>query len=147
MTEQYVHVDISQNHRMSELEAAWLRLQLPPPRRRQRAAGATIARRYRDAAPRLRWHADHPDHVVHQCVVRVADRERLRAAPRRPRRGDRRPLPARPRPSSRPTGTSPRPPCPQAEAWAAECVSLPCFPELTDDEVDHVADALEDLGA
>ena len=27
--QQYVHVDVSQNHRMSELEAAWLRLQLP----------------------------------------------------------------------------------------------------------------------
>ncbi len=32
--------------------------------------------------------------------------------------------------------------CPNAEAWAAECVSLPCFPELTDDELDSVAKAL-----
>ena len=37
--------------------------------------------------------------------------------------------------------------CPQAESWAAECISLPCFPELTDDEVDHVASALEGLDA
>ena len=29
MTEMYRHVDVSQNFRMSELEAAWLRLQLP----------------------------------------------------------------------------------------------------------------------
>jgi dTDP-4-amino-4,6-dideoxygalactose transaminase len=28
--------------------------------------------------------------------------------------------------------------CPEAEAWAAECVSFPCFPELTDDEVEAV---------
>ena len=79
VTEQYVHVDISQNSRMSELEAAWLRIQLPhlidDNRRR-----AEIAHRYRGAAPGLRWHSDHPDHVVHQCVVRVDDRDRFRAA-------------------------------------------------------------------
>ena len=70
LTENYQHVDISQNFRMSELEAAWLRLQLPhlaDDNRRRRE----IARRYRDAAPALRWHADDPHHVVHQCVVRV----------------------------------------------------------------------------
>jgi dTDP-4-amino-4,6-dideoxygalactose transaminase len=31
-----------------------------------------------------------------------------------------------------------------AEKWASECVSLPCFPELTDDEVDDVCAALVD---
>jgi dTDP-4-amino-4,6-dideoxygalactose transaminase len=36
-----------------------------------------------------------------------------------------------------------RAPCPEAEAWAAECVSLPCFPELTDAEVELVAQELE----
>ena len=39
------------------------------------------------------------------------------------------------------------PPCPRAEAWAASCLSLPCFPELTDDEVALVASALEALAA
>ena len=50
MTEQYVHVDISQNFRMSELEAAWLALQLPhlAADNHRRAA---IAGRYRRAAP------------------------------------------------------------------------------------------------
>jgi dTDP-3-amino-2,3,6-trideoxy-4-keto-D-glucose/dTDP-3-amino-3,4,6-trideoxy-alpha-D-glucose/dTDP-2,6-dideoxy-D-kanosamine transaminase len=32
--------------------------------------------------------------------------------------------------------------CPEAEAWAAECVSLPCFPEMTDEEIAQVAAAL-----
>ena len=32
--------------------------------------------------------------------------------------------------------------CPHAESWAAECVSLPCFPEMTDDEVERVREAL-----
>ena len=39
MTEQYVHVDVSQNFRMCELEAAWLRLQLPSLGGGQRAGG------------------------------------------------------------------------------------------------------------
>jgi dTDP-4-amino-4,6-dideoxygalactose transaminase len=33
--------------------------------------------------------------------------------------------------------------CPEAEAWAAECVSLPCFPEMTDDEIGAVCRALQ----
>jgi dTDP-4-amino-4,6-dideoxygalactose transaminase len=36
-----------------------------------------------------------------------------------------------------------RGPCPAAEAWAASCTTLPCFPELTDDEVATVIAALE----
>ena len=32
--------------------------------------------------------------------------------------------------------------CPEAESWAAECVSLPCFPEMTDDEIEVVCRAL-----
>jgi dTDP-4-amino-4,6-dideoxygalactose transaminase len=35
-----------------------------------------------------------------------------------------------------------RHPCPNAEQWAAECVSLPCFPEMTDDEIEAVCHAL-----
>jgi dTDP-4-amino-4,6-dideoxygalactose transaminase len=32
--------------------------------------------------------------------------------------------------------------CPQAERWAAECVSFPCFPEMTDDEIEAVCRAI-----
>ena len=32
--------------------------------------------------------------------------------------------------------------CPRAEAWAAQCVSLPCFPEMTDAEVTQVSEAI-----
>jgi dTDP-4-amino-4,6-dideoxygalactose transaminase len=31
---------------------------------------------------------------------------------------------------------------PAARAWAAECVSLPCYPEMTDEEVERVCAAL-----
>ena len=140
MTEQYVHVDISQNFRMSEIEAAWLRLQLARldvDNARRRA----IARHYREAAPQLRWHDDHPDHVFHLCVARVADRDRVRAelGAAGVQTSVHYPLAITQQPAYRSSAT---PPCPVAEAWAAECVSVPCFPELTDDEVETVASAL-----
>ena len=53
MTEQYVHVDISQNHRLSELEAAWLRLQVPHLRDDNRRR----ARDRRPLPPCRRWAA------------------------------------------------------------------------------------------
>ena len=36
-------------------------------------------------------------------------------------------------------------PCPVAEAWAAETLTVPCAPELTDDEVETVASALANV--
>jgi dTDP-3-amino-3,4,6-trideoxy-alpha-D-glucose transaminase len=141
MVEQYVHVEISQNFRLSELEAAWLRLLLPelPATNRRRAE---IARAYRAAAPDLCWPADHPRHVYHLCVVRVPDRERFRAqlADAGVATAVHYPLALTQQPAYR--GFT-RCPCPEAEAWAATCVTLPCFPELTDDEVATVCDALE----
>ena len=140
MTQQYVHVDISQNFRLSEVEAAWLRLQLP-----DLAAGnqrrATIARHYRAAAPQLRWQDDHPDHVFHLCVARFADREaaRQQLASMDITTAVHYPLAITQQPAYR---DLPAPSCPEAQRWAAECVSIPCFPELTDAEVEVVAAAL-----
>jgi dTDP-4-amino-4,6-dideoxygalactose transaminase len=140
MTEQYVHVDISQNHRMSELEAAWLRLQLPhlgADNERRRA----IARHYRETAPHLCWQADHADHVFHLAVFRAGDREdaRDRLAAGGVRTAVHYPLALTQQPAYRAMVTAP---CPAAETWAARCVSVPCFPELTDAEVETVAGAL-----
>ena len=131
--EPYRHVAIATNSRMSEIEAAALRVgltRLAAQNERRRE----IAARYRMAAPGLRWHEDHPRHVHHLCVVRVDDRARFRSAA--------------------PFGTAVHYPlaltqqpayekfvrntCPHAEAWSAECVSLPCFPEMTDEEVETV---------
>ncbi|CAB4885708.1 unannotated protein [freshwater metagenome] len=140
MTEQYVHPEISQNFRMSEVEAAWLRLCLPPLSDENSRRAAT-AQRYRAAAPHLRWQEPHADHVYHQCVVRVADRAsfRQRLADVGVGTAVHYPLALTQQPGY---AQFARAACPQAEAWAAECVSLPCFPELTDAEVTHVAEAL-----
>jgi dTDP-3-amino-3,4,6-trideoxy-alpha-D-glucose transaminase len=133
----YEHVVAVDNARLSEIEAAALRVGL-----RQLASGngrrRLIARRYREAAPQLCWQAPHPRHVYHLCVTRVPNRDAFRerlpvqSAVHYPR-----PLTAQPAYQG-----YARFPCPEAEVWAAECVSLPCFPELTDDEIDVVCGAL-----
>ena len=137
MREQYVHEEIATNSRMSEIEAAVLRIGL------RRLGGDNDRRRriaacYREAAPRLRWHADHPRHVHHLCVARVAHRDAFRAG-LGVGSAIHYPLAVTQQPAYRPFA---RHPCPEAEAWAAECVTLPCFPEMTNDEVEQVCAAI-----
>lgn len=140
----YLHTEVAQNFRISELEAAWLRrvlTGLDSGNARRRA----IAELYRAAAPRLAWHADHADHVHHLAVVRVAGRESFRStlaeagvstAVHYSRALTQQPAYA----------AFVRSPAPGAEAWAAECVTVPCFPELADSEVEHVASVLAAVG-
>jgi dTDP-3-amino-3,4,6-trideoxy-alpha-D-glucose transaminase len=138
MRDQYEHVVVSGNSRLSEIEAAALRVALPR-LAAQNEQRREIARRYRDAAPALRWQEPDARHVYHLCVVRVPDRDAFRAAlpfdtaVHYPRALTQQPAYER-------FTTAP---CPNAEQWAAECVSLPCFPEMTDDEIDSVCRALQ----
>ncbi len=143
MTQQYVHEAVSQNFRMSEVEAAWLRLNLPlvdSSNERRRAVAAA----YRAAVPAARWHDDHESHVHHLCVLRSGRRDELREALAAAgvATGVHYPLALTQQPAYRHLA---RAACPQAEAWAAECVTLPCFAHLTDAEVDHVTRALASL--
>lgn len=134
----YEHPSVSGNSRLSEIEAAALRIGLrllADDNDRRRAVAAA----YRYEAPDFAWQAPQPEHVYHLCVARMTDRDAWRA--------------------TRPFGTAVhyaraltqqpgyqefvREPCPEAEAWAAECVSLPCFPELTDDEIEAVCRGLQ----
>jgi dTDP-3-amino-3,4,6-trideoxy-alpha-D-glucose transaminase len=136
----YVHVDVAMNSRMSEVEAAWLRLALdvlPAGNGRRRA----IAARYAEAAPELEWHPDHPHHVRHLCVARTPGRDDVRARLEAAgvQTGVHYPVAISRQPAYE---RFVREACPDAEAWAATCLSVPCFPELTDDEVDRVCDAL-----
>ncbi|MEX1007111.1 MAG: DegT/DnrJ/EryC1/StrS family aminotransferase [Acidimicrobiia bacterium] len=137
VTDAYTHVRISTNARMSEIEAAALRVGL----RRlaaQNERRREIAARYRDAAPDLRWQSPHEHHVYHLCVSRVPDRDAFRA--RMPfGTGVHYPRALTEQPAYLQFVSAP---CPEAEAWAAECVSLPCFPEMTDDEIGVVCRAL-----
>ena len=133
----YRHDVIAGNSRLSEIEAAALQAALATLAddtvRRREIAGA-----YRDAAPSLDWQSPHDDHVYHLCVVRVPDRESQREAwPFGTAVHYARALTQQPA-----YAQFVRDPCPNAEAWAASCVSLPCFPELTDDEVELVCKGL-----
>ena len=118
MTEQYVHVDISQNFRMSEIEAAWLRLQLPhlargqpsacrdrPPLPRGRAAPAVAGRSPRPRLPPLR-------RPVHRS--RAGARSQLAA--QGVATAVQYPLSIGRQPAFRDLTTEP---CPEAELWAA----------------------------
>ncbi len=137
LTDGYQHTAVSGNSRLSEIEAAALRVglrRLAEWNARRRA----IARAYREAAPGLRWQAPHDRHVYHLCVARVRDRDPFRA---------RVPFGTAvhyERALTQQTAYQPfaRGACPMAESWAGECVSLPCFPEMTDDEIEVVCRAL-----
>jgi dTDP-4-amino-4,6-dideoxygalactose transaminase len=137
LAREYEHTAVSGNARLSEVEAAALRIglrRLPKWNTRRRA----IAAAYKEAAPALRWQAPHERHVYHLCVARVDDRDGFRArmpfgtAVHYPRALTQQPA----------YRQFVRDPCPEAESWAAECVSLPCFPEMTDDEIEVVCRAL-----
>jgi dTDP-4-amino-4,6-dideoxygalactose transaminase len=143
MTAQYVHEYVSQNFRMSEAEAAWLRLALPhltDDVQRRRA----IVDRYRTAAPDLRWQQPHPDHAYHLAVFRSADRTRARAQLESAGIASaiHYPLAITQQPAYRDLDHAD---CPEAEAWAAECISVPCFPEMSEAEVDSVCATLAGL--
>ncbi|MEP7113037.1 MAG: DegT/DnrJ/EryC1/StrS family aminotransferase [Ilumatobacteraceae bacterium] len=143
MTAQYVHEFVSQNFRMSEIEAAWLRLALKElttdiDRRR------TIVGRYRNAAPGLQWQAHDPRHAYHLAVFRSSDRQRTRAALEAGGVGSavHYPLAITQQPAFRDLDHAA---CPESEAWAAQCISVPCFPEMTEAEIDQVCAALAGL--
>ncbi len=137
VTTDYVHTRVSTNARLSDVAAAALRVglrRLPSDNARRRE----VAARYRAAAPGLRWQADHERHVFHLCVARIADRETFRD--RVPfDTGVHYPLALTQQPAYQEFVAAA---CPEAEQWAAECVSFPCFPELTDDEIEAVCRAI-----
>jgi dTDP-3-amino-2,3,6-trideoxy-4-keto-D-glucose/dTDP-3-amino-3,4,6-trideoxy-alpha-D-glucose/dTDP-2,6-dideoxy-D-kanosamine transaminase len=143
MTTQYVHDSVSQNFRMSEVEAAWLRLALQDLATDVARRRAIVAR-YRKAAPDLYWQTTDANHAYHLAVFRSTDRDRTRAA----LEGDgvatavHYPLAITQQPAYRGQQHAS---CPQAEAWAAECITVPCFPEMTEAEVDLVCVALAGL--
>jgi dTDP-4-amino-4,6-dideoxygalactose transaminase len=112
-------------------------------------AAATVRRRaiaaaLRAAAPGLGWQDDHADHVHHLAVFRAEDRSttRDRLATRGVASAIHYPLALTQQPAYRDLT---RAECPEAEAWAGSCISVPCFPELTDAEIALVIAALEAL--
>jgi dTDP-4-amino-4,6-dideoxygalactose transaminase len=148
----YEHMEIGVNSRLDELQAAILRVRLTA-LDADNAARRTLAARY-DAGlaetglvlPRALPDATH---VYHLYAVRVpaghpaGDRASLIAHLRARDIGTglHYPTPVHLQPAYASLGGQPGD-CPQAEAWAAEELSLPLFPELAEHEQDCVIAAI-----
>jgi dTDP-4-amino-4,6-dideoxygalactose transaminase len=134
------------NSRLDEMQAAVLRVKLPRLdewncRRRD------IAERYRQALFSPGSPSLGPDHVAHLCVLRTKQRaamqrELLAAGVKTDIHY---PVPDHHQASWRdifPSDLS----LPETEAAAEEVLSLPCFPEMTEEEVLRVANSLRRFG-
>ena len=148
--ERYRHVERGLNSRLDELQAAILRVKLAglsAQNRRRRA----LAERYRAALAGLPLvlpvEKPYGRSVYHLFVVRCARRDALQRSLRE--RGVQTlvhyPVLLPHQPALQPLGITGS--WPVAERCAAELLSLPIYPELTDDEVDQVAAAAQDFFA
>ena len=147
--EKYHHVEIGWNSRLDELQAAFLRVKLPHVDHWAEAR-RHIAARYRALLGDLPvgLPRDYPParHVYHQFTIRSRERDALTKYLQSRGIGTalHYPLPLPAQPIFRARGYAAEPfPC----AWAAAqtVLSLPCFPELREDEVERVAEAIHDF--
>jgi len=149
-TATYFHDRVGGNFRLDALQAAVLNAKLPHLagwNERRRGIAARYAELLADAvrAERIVLPAEVPGrrHVYHQYVVRVADRDgvRRRLAERGVASAVFYPVPLHLQTCFAPLGG-----CagdfPEAERAAKEVLALPVFPELTDAEVERVAQAV-----
>ena len=144
----YHHDLVGVNGRLDELQAAVLRLKLPyldewNDKRRNHA------RQYNGRLADLPVHIPEPgsdDHVFHLYVIRTSSRDELQAhlKSRGIHTGIHYPIPCHLQPATRAFGTG-EGSLPLTEQICAEILSLPMFPDLTPDEIDRVADAIEDF--
>jgi dTDP-4-amino-4,6-dideoxygalactose transaminase len=148
----YVHERVGGNFRLDAIQAAVLRAKLPrlPAwNERRRAIAALYRERLSglEGAGRVVLPAERPGrrHVYHQFVVRVADRDgvRRRMAERGVATSVFYPIPLHLQACFRGLGGRDGD-FPEAERAAREVLALPIFPELRDDEVVRVAEALRE---
>jgi dTDP-4-amino-4,6-dideoxygalactose transaminase len=139
----YHHVTVGRNSRLDEIHAAVLRLRLPR-LNRGNAARLRIARRYReavDSGPERMLACGEGD-AVHQAVVCAGDRPGLAAhlAAHGVQTAVHYPLPCHRQPVY--SENTPRVALPVTDRLADTVLSLPMFPELTDEQVERVCAAL-----
>jgi dTDP-4-amino-4,6-dideoxygalactose transaminase len=143
----YYHELPGCNSRLDELQAAILRVKMPylegwNRRRRE------IASRYRDKLSGLEEKGmlmlpktpDYAEHVFHQYTIQLEDRDGLRDYLKQQGVGSTvyYPVPLHLQKVFQPLGYK-EGDFPVAEAACRKVLSLPMFPELTDDEVEHVS--------
>jgi dTDP-4-amino-4,6-dideoxygalactose transaminase len=137
------------NSRLDELQAAFLRVKLPH-LDRWNARRREIAQRYAEGLaglPGMTLPDRTPGHVFHLYVVRVRDRETVRArlAERGVATGVHYPVPLHQQPAFEPFAPATR--LRGAEEACRQVLSLPIFPQLSNDEVDGVIGAVREVFA
>lgn len=144
----YHHEIIGYNSRLDELQAAFLRIHLRhvdhfnAERRR-------VAQRYNAGLAGLPVTTPQENglglHVYHQYTLLVPDRERVRRAldASGVAHAIYYPVPLHLQPALRDPERLP-PSLPHAEYAAQHCLSLPIFPTLRDDEIDHICGVIRD---
>lgn len=149
-TDRYRHVTEGVNSRLDELQAAVLRTRLPY-LRQWNERRAEIASAYTEAlgGGPVRPLALLPErrHVFHLFVVEAPDRDALAVHLDAHEIATlvHYPSPVHGHPPYHRLGDGPVP-LPVAERLSAHILSLPLYPELRDDEIDHVAAALRAFG-
>lgn len=144
--ERYVSEIAGMNSRLDELQAAVLRVKLKylDAENDQRQQIARIyAQRLAAISLQLPKVCGDVSHVYHQYVVRTADRDRLKDRLREQGIGAlvHYPVPVHQQPAYRNrTNVT----LPETERAAREVLSLPMFPQLTDEQVEHVCQAIID---
>jgi len=132
------------NSRLDELQAAVLRVKLRS-LDRENARRREIARQYDAAlAGIVRTPAPHEGHVYHQYVIRTPERDRVQQSLRDAGIASliHYPIPIHEQPAYRGRVILPPGGLPVTERAAREILSLPMFPELTEQEVQRVIGAI-----
>jgi dTDP-4-amino-4,6-dideoxygalactose transaminase len=134
------------NSRLDEVQAAVLRAKLPhleTDNRTRAGIAAFYNNSLSDTGLGLPRTLEQREHVYHLYVVRSADRDRLREALRESgiAAGIHYPVPVHLQPAFRDRGMTPSP-LPHSEQAAAQILSLPLYPELTDDQLQTVVSAI-----
>jgi dTDP-4-amino-4,6-dideoxygalactose transaminase len=142
----YEHVELAWTSRLDELQAAILRVKLRH-LVEWTAARRRVAARYREGLRgcplTLPPEPSDACHVFHQFTIRTPHRDALAKHLGEAGIATARhyPLPIPGQPAFRTLGYDAAT-CPEALAASREVLSLPCFPELTDHEVDTVVTAI-----
>ncbi|HET7452136.1 MAG TPA: DegT/DnrJ/EryC1/StrS family aminotransferase [Thermoanaerobaculia bacterium] len=155
MEPKYHHAEIGGNFRLDELQAAVLRVKLRRLdgwNRRRAEIAAEYRRRLAGAerAGRIRLPAvgADRDHIYHQFVVRVANRDRVRARLAEAGIGSEvyYPVPLHLQECFLPLGGRPGD-LPESERAAGEVLALPIWPELEENEIAAVASSVDEAVA
>jgi len=145
-TVRYQHDEVGFNYRMDGVQAAVLGVKLGHLRRwnaRRRAIAGRYRAELRHPKVRLRHEPEWADSVHHLFVVSVEDRDRFRAHLERAgvETALHYPIPCHLQKAFASLGYR-KGACPVAETHSERAVSLPLFPEMSEDQVDHVVAAV-----